>query len=40
MDEGDICTIEREEICELIDEIGEAADLDIEGEELTKWRDW
>jgi hypothetical protein len=40
IDDGWICTIEREDICELIDELGARVDLDDFGEELEAWRDW
>jgi hypothetical protein len=40
IDDGWICTIEREDICELLDELGARVDLDDYGEALECWRDW
>jgi hypothetical protein len=40
IDDGWICTIEREDICDLLHELAARVDLDDYDEALTCWRDW
>jgi hypothetical protein len=39
-DGGWICTIEREHICDLLDELAALVDLDDYGRDLAAWREW
>src|SRR5262249_52288862 len=40
LDEGFICTIEREELCDILYEIGSFCGLDSEEDWVDEWRDW
>ena len=40
LDDGFICTIEREELCDILYEIGDYCGLDSEEEWVDEWRDW
>jgi hypothetical protein len=40
LDEGFICTIEREELCDHLYEIGDLCGLKDEGDWVDEWRDW
>ncbi len=40
LDEGFICTIEREELCEILEEVGEFCGLDSEEDWVGPMRDW
>jgi hypothetical protein len=40
LDEGFICTIEREELCDILYEIGDLCGLGSEGDWVDEWRDW
>lgn len=40
LDTGFICTIEREELCDLLYEIGNLCGLDSEEDWVDQWRDW
>lgn len=40
LDEGFICTIEREELCDTLYEIGDACGLDGDEDWVDKWREW
>jgi len=40
LDEGFICTIEREELCDTLYEIGDARGLDGDEDWVDKWREW
>src|SRR5262249_14220625 len=40
LDEGFISTIEREDLCEILYEIGDLCGLDNEEEWVDEWRDW
>jgi hypothetical protein len=40
LDEGFICTIEREELCDILYEIGGYCGLDGEDDWVDEWREW
>lgn len=40
LDEGFICTIEREELCDILYELGDLCGLDAEEDWVDEWRDW
>ena len=40
LDDGFICTIEREQLCDILYEIGDLCGLDSEEEWVDEWRDW
>jgi hypothetical protein len=40
LDEGFICTIEREELCDILHELGDLCGLDSAEDWLDEWRDW
>jgi len=40
LDDGFICTIEREELCDIMYEIGGYCGLDGDGAWVDAWRDW
>lgn len=40
LDDGFICTIEREELCDILYEIGDLCGLDSEDDWVDEWRDW
>jgi hypothetical protein len=40
LDEGFICTIEREELCDILYKIGECCGPDSEDDRVDEWRDW
>jgi hypothetical protein len=40
IDEGFICTIEREELCDILYELGDLCGLDSEEDWVDEWRDW
>jgi hypothetical protein len=40
LDEGFICTLEREELCDILYEIGECCGPDSEDDWVDEWRDW
>jgi hypothetical protein len=40
LDEGFICTIEREELCDILYEISGYCGMDNEAEWVDEWRDW
>lgn len=40
LDEGFICTIEREELCDILYEIGELCGLVSSDDWVDEWRDW
>jgi hypothetical protein len=39
-DEGFICTMEREELCAILYEVGGYCGLDAEEDWVDEWRDW
>lgn len=40
LDEEFICTIEREELCEILYEIGGYCGMDADADWVDEWRDW
>ena len=40
LDDGFITTIEREELCDILYEIGDHSGLDSEDEWVDEWREW
>ncbi|WP_422929093.1 hypothetical protein [Singulisphaera sp. PoT] len=40
LDDGFICTIEREELCDILYELGDDCGLDGGEEWVDEWRDW
>lgn len=40
LDAGFICTIEREELCDILYEIGGYCGMDSEADWVDEWRDW
>ena len=40
LDDGFICTIEREELCDILDTIGDLSGMDLEEDWIDEWRDW
>jgi len=40
LDDGFICTIEREELCDILYEIGDLCGLDSQEDWVDEWRDW
>src|SRR5262245_3672857 len=40
LDEGFICTIDREELCDILYEIGGYCGMDSEEDWVDEWRDW
>lgn len=40
LDEGFICTIEREELCDILYAIGDFCGMDPDEEWVDEWRDW
>jgi hypothetical protein len=40
LDDGFICTIEREELCDILYQLGDYSGLDGEEDWVDEWRDW
>jgi hypothetical protein len=40
LDDGFICTIEREELCDILYEVGDLCGLDSGEDYVDEWRDW
>jgi hypothetical protein len=40
LDDGFICTIEREELCDILYELGDFCGLDSEEDWVDEWREW
>lgn len=40
LDDGFICTVEREELCDVLYDIGELCGLDSSEEWVEEWREW